>query len=43
MAEALIAHARSLLAHYKAPRDVEFAEALPKSDRGKVLKAQLRG
>jgi benzoate-CoA ligase family protein len=41
--EALIAHTRSLLAHYKAPRQIQFVDALPKSDRGKVLKAQLRG
>jgi benzoate-CoA ligase family protein len=43
LAEALIAHTRGLIAHYKAPRQVVFVDALPKSDRGKILKAQLRG
>jgi len=43
LAEQLKAHVRSLLAPYKAPRQIAFVSSLPKSDRGKVLKSQLRG
>ena len=43
LAEALKAHVRGLLAPFKAPRQVVFVDALPRSDRGKVLKGQLRG
>jgi len=43
LAEELKAHVRSALAPYKAPRAVQFLDALPKSDRGKVLKSALRG
>ncbi len=43
LAEALKAHAREKLAPYKAPRAVVFVDALPRSDRGKVLKGELRG
>ncbi len=42
LAGALIAHTRSRLAHYKAPQRVEFVHALPRSDRGKVLRRLLR-
>lgn len=42
LAEELKAHVRAALAPFKAPRQVVFVEALPKSDRGKVLKSQLR-
>jgi long-chain acyl-CoA synthetase len=38
----LIAHCRQYIAHYKCPRSVAFAEALPLSGAGKVLKAELR-
>ena len=38
----LIAFTRSLLAHYKCPRQVEFVEALPRNAAGKVLKTKLR-
>jgi long-chain acyl-CoA synthetase len=39
----LIAHCRARLAHFKAPRSVEFyAGALPKSGSGKILKRELR-
>ncbi len=41
-AQQIIEHARGLLAHYKAPRDVEFVAALPKSSTGKIQKLQLR-
>lgn len=39
---ALIEHVRARLAHYKAPARVEFTAALPRSDRGKVLRRVLR-
>jgi len=42
LAEALKAHVRAALEPYKAPRAVTFLHALPRSDRGKVLKGQLR-
>jgi acyl-CoA synthetase (AMP-forming)/AMP-acid ligase II len=40
--EAIRAHCRPLLAAYKIPRTVAFAEALPLSAAGKVLKPALR-
>lgn len=43
LAEAIKAHVRGELAPFKAPRQVQFVDAMPKSDRGKVLKSQLRG
>jgi benzoate-CoA ligase family protein len=42
LAEALKTHVREKLSAFKAPRDVVFIEALPRSDRGKVLKTELR-
>ena len=42
LAEAIKAHVRSVLEPYKAPRQVKFIDALPRSDRGKVLKTELR-
>ncbi len=42
LAEELKAHVRDTLAPFKAPRDVVFIDALPRSDRGKVLKTELR-
>jgi long-chain acyl-CoA synthetase len=39
----LLAHTRTLIAGYKVPRSVEFAQdALPKSGVGKILKRDLR-
>jgi long-chain acyl-CoA synthetase len=38
----LIGHCRERIAGYKTPRSLEFAEALPKSGAGKILKAVLR-
>jgi fatty-acyl-CoA synthase/long-chain acyl-CoA synthetase len=38
----VIAYAREHLAHYKAPRSVSFADDLPKTGSGKVLKRELR-
>nr|WP_196780908.1 hypothetical protein [Nocardioides sambongensis] len=40
--EAVLEHARSVLAGYKAPKYVVVAEALPKNPSGKILKRQLR-
>ncbi len=41
-AEELIAFVRDRIAHYKAPRSVEFREALPRSGVQKVLRRELR-
>ncbi|MFI2707878.1 hypothetical protein ACH5WX_10055 [Nocardioides sp. CER28] len=37
-----MAHARRVLAGYKAPKYVVVADALPKNPSGKILKRQLR-
>lgn len=42
LAETLITHTKVRLAHYKAPSRIEFVEALPRSDRGKILRRVLR-
>jgi acyl-CoA synthetase (AMP-forming)/AMP-acid ligase II len=39
----VIEHARAHLANFKAPRSVEFLDALPRNPGGKVVKPQLRG
>ena len=39
---AVIAHCRRKLAAYKAPKQVRFLEALPKSAVGKILRKELR-
>ena len=41
-AEDIIKHCRSLIAGFKAPKEVHFADALPISPAGKVLKRVLR-
>ncbi|HJZ85103.1 MAG TPA: benzoate-CoA ligase family protein [Polyangia bacterium] len=41
-AEALREFVRERLAHYKVPRRIEFVAALPRSDRGKVLRRELK-
>jgi long-chain acyl-CoA synthetase len=41
-AEDIRAHARENLTGYKVPRIVEFREALPKTNVGKVLRRALR-
>jgi long-chain acyl-CoA synthetase len=40
-ADELIAHCKTALAPYKAPRQIFFIDELPKSPLGKVLKAEL--
>jgi fatty-acyl-CoA synthase len=38
----LVAHVKAHLAAYKAPREVEFLDELPRNATGKVLKRVLR-
>ncbi len=38
----LLEFCRSVLAHFKCPRSVEFFESLPKTGTGKILKRELR-
>jgi fatty-acyl-CoA synthase len=38
----VLAHSQTMLASFKAPKRVVFAEALPKNPSGKLLKRQLR-
>jgi acyl-CoA synthetase (AMP-forming)/AMP-acid ligase II len=38
----LIEHCRARMAHFKAPKSVDFVEALPKSGTGKILKREVR-
>jgi fatty-acyl-CoA synthase len=40
--EQVLAHCNTRLAHFKVPKRVVFAEALPKNPSGKVLKRDLR-
>ena len=42
LAAALIAYARERLAHYMAPRSIDFIDALPRLPTGKLYKRQLR-
>ena len=41
-ANAIIEHCRELIGGYKVPRRVEFVEAMPKNELGKILKNRLR-
>ncbi|MFC6283506.1 MULTISPECIES: long-chain-fatty-acid--CoA ligase [Polaromonas] len=41
-AEELMQHCRTLIAGYKVPKDIRFADALPISPAGKILKRVLR-
>lgn len=41
-AQGLIDHCKQQIAHYKAPRTIEFRDCMPLSAVGKVLKAELR-
>ena len=38
----MIAYCRDRIAHYKAPKSVDFVESLPGNPSGKVLKRVLR-
>ncbi|MCR5883897.1 AMP-binding protein [Rhizobacter sp. J219] len=42
LAQALIAHCRSQLAHFKCPKSVDFVDELPRLDNGKLYKQKLR-
>ncbi len=42
-AEQVTAHCRTQLTAYKVPRLVQFVDALPKSNVGKILRWALRG
>lgn len=41
LADALIAHALSRVAKYKAPKSVDFVDSLPRTPTGKLVKRQL--
>jgi long-chain acyl-CoA synthetase len=40
--EDIISFCRNHIAHYKAPKTVEFVDSLPKNPQGKILKRELR-
>jgi fatty-acyl-CoA synthase len=40
--DALVAHCRERMAHFKVPKRVIFADSLPKNPSGKLLKRELR-
>jgi len=42
LAEALLAHCRERLASFKCPRSVDFTDALPRTDAGKLLRRDVR-
>ncbi|MEY2417827.1 MAG: long-chain acyl-CoA synthetase [Actinomycetota bacterium] len=42
LADELLAHCRERLSHYKCPRAVDFTDALPREDNGKIYKRRLR-
>jgi len=41
-ADEIIAYARERIAGYKLPKSVDFADAMPRTPSGKILKRQLR-
>ncbi|PPJ21078.1 acyl-CoA synthetase [Nocardia nova] len=41
-ADALIAHVKELIAPFKVPKNIRFAESLPRNQSGKLLKRELR-
>jgi len=41
-AEELVAYCRKEMTAYKTPRTIEFIDALPKSNVGKILRRELR-
>jgi benzoate-CoA ligase family protein len=42
LARSIVEHAKRELARYKAPHKVQFVDELPRSDRGKILRRELR-
>ncbi len=42
LARELIDHCRAHLAGFKCPRSVDFVEALPRTDAGKLLRRRVR-
>ena len=40
--EEIVAHCREQMAHFKAPRRIEFVETLPRTATGKLKKFELR-
>ena len=40
--EGIIAHCRTQIAGYKAPKSIEFIDVLPRNPSGKVLRRELR-
>ncbi len=42
LATAIIAHVRSVIAEFKAPRKIEFSAELPRTETGKIRRAELR-
>ncbi len=42
LARSILTFGKSRLAHYKVPQRIEFVDALPRSDRGKVLRRVLQ-
>ena len=42
LADELLTFCRDRLAHYKCPRRIVFAEALPRLDSGKIQRARVR-
>ena len=42
LAQELMEFTRDRLAHYKCPRSVDFVDALPREDTGKIFKRKLR-
>jgi long-chain acyl-CoA synthetase len=41
-ADDIIAFARTRIAHFKAPKSVDFVAALPRNASGKILRRELR-
>ncbi|MGC4938484.1 AMP-binding enzyme [Kribbella sp. DT2] len=42
LAQELIEHVRGRIAHFKAPRSVDFVTSLPRTPTGKLLKREIR-
>jgi acyl-CoA synthetase (AMP-forming)/AMP-acid ligase II len=40
--EDIIAHSRTKIAGYKAPKSIDFTDVLPRNPSGKLLKRELR-